>query len=128
MLTFGFAMLEGAVRCLTRCAHGARTLSGQKCAGRVRFHPASAFSRQYAQLTNRKVAQPTQSAVRSPLSPIQARQFRLSTAEYNKLRSASSTGPDFWLSIAQESTEWFTPPTVTLDKSRAPLYQWFPDG
>ena len=34
---------------------------------------------------------------------------------------------DFWLEAAR-GVSWSTPPRLALDSSRAPLYEWFPDG
>ena len=47
------------------------------------------------------------------------------------LEMSRSIDPDkrdkFWLEEA-DKLHWFKKPTIGLDSSRAPLYQWYPDG
>jgi propionyl-CoA synthetase len=47
---------------------------------------------------------------------------------YADVYAAWKADPEgFWLKAA-ESIDWFEKPRAALDASRAPLYQWFPDG
>ncbi|MGR3515325.1 MAG: propionyl-CoA synthetase [Paracoccaceae bacterium] len=47
---------------------------------------------------------------------------------YREVYEAWQADPeDFWLDAAQ-AIDWVTSPTKALDDSRAPIYEWFPDG
>ena len=58
-----------------------------------------------------------------------ARGFISTPDAYKSTSSRALHDPEgFWLE-ASRRIEWFTAPTVALDRSRAPsLFQWFPDG
>lgn len=50
------------------------------------------------------------------------------TGEYQKAYDEAVGDPEkFWGEAANE-IQWYTPPTVILDESRAPMYRWFTDG
>lgn len=59
---------------------------------------------------------------------VRARTYRVSAEAYSERREAALRAPvAFWLDAAR-SIEWVVAPTVAVDRSRAPLFQWFPDG
>jgi propionyl-CoA synthetase len=48
--------------------------------------------------------------------------------DYESMAANALKDPEtFWLDAAKRIT-WVQPPTTALDSSRAPMYQWFPDG
>jgi len=56
------------------------------------------------------------------------RAYRAAAADYRACHHESLHSPEsFWLNAAGR-LEWMSAPAVALDRSRAPLYQWFPDG
>ena len=59
-------------------------------------------------------------------SSTDCKSYLYSRQDYDALRSRDAA--DFWLQEAQQSIDWFTPPTRALDSERAPFYRWFPDG
>ena len=64
-----------------------------------------------------------------PPPPAFAARARLCAAEVAELRRrAAADHVGFWGDLARKSLHWHKPFTITLDDSRAPNYQWFPDG
>jgi len=64
-----------------------------------------------------------------PPPPAFAARARLRAAEVAELRRhAAADHVGFWGDLARKSLHWHKPFTITLDDSRAPNYQWFPDG
>ena len=58
-----------------------------------------------------------------------AARARLRTPEMQAMRRHAATDHvGFWAFLARKSLHWHRPFTITLDDSRAPNYQWFPDG
>ena len=53
--------------------------------------------------------------------------LRSTTAHAAAAGAARESPEQFWLRAA-ERIDWFRKPTIGLDESRAPVYQWFPDG
>ena len=64
-----------------------------------------------------------------PPPPAFAARARLRAAEVAELRQRAAVDHvGFWGDLARSSLHWHKPFTITLDDSRAPNYQWFPDG
>jgi len=58
------------------------------------------------------------------------RPYKTTAEEYAALCQTSQIPEQrnaFWMKQASK-LDWFTPPTVALDETSAPLYKWFPDG
>jgi non-ribosomal peptide synthetase component F len=54
--------------------------------------------------------------------------YSTTLAGYTALARKAADHPEsFWLEAAQR-IDWMQPPSTALDSSRAPVYQWFPDG
>ncbi len=54
---------------------------------------------------------------------------RVNSAQLAEMhRSAAADHVGYWGGLARSSLHWHKPFKVTLDDSRAPNYQWFPDG
>lgn len=54
--------------------------------------------------------------------------YSTSRAEHAALTARAAQNPDsFWLDAAQR-IDWIQQPSVALDSSRSPIFQWFPDG
>ena len=65
---------------------------------------------------------------RSARGYLSARSFLSSADAYSAESSRALQAPEeYWLEAAKR-IDWYTPPQIALDRSRAPLYQWFPDG
>ena len=74
-------------------------------------------SRRSLDLGSRRVALSTRSS-----------SFLSSADAYSAESTRALQAPEeYWLEAAKR-IDWYTPPQIALDRSRAPLYQWFPDG
>ncbi len=56
-------------------------------------------------------------------------QANIKEAEYKKLIEKFNADPQgFWLDLAKESIDWFTPPTKALEYTQKPFFTWFADA